>query len=196
MRCQACGADLPDEAAFCIECGTPTERPGVTGATVVLPKTSDPNVITCAACGAYNPPYAVFCVRCGQRLGDPAAMPTRSSPPIIDLEPTRDLAAPPAPAQPWAQPATDAIAAVIFLVGLALLFFTRQFWPGILVVVGLTSFVSEALRGRYFNGLNSIIWLFGLALLFTIPRIFLPGILVLIALTVAVDWLRRRFETR
>lgn len=71
----------------------------------------------------------------------------------------------------------------IFLVGLGLLFLLKlPFFPAILVVIGLSLFVSEAARGNVVVGLRNTIWLFGLAVLFTIPRLWMPGIFVLIGL--------------
>lgn len=189
MHCSSCGADLPADARFCIECGADVAVAS-TGPTVQLPRAAD--ALACRACGAANPVFAVFCVRCGQRIG--AAAPAVGP----DLGAPRGLArsAPPGAhsyrghrrkRRSW-EGATGAL----FLLGLAALFLLKlPFWPGILVIVGITSFASESLRGRYYNGLSSVLWLFGIAFLIMVPRLWWPGILVIIGLNILLDVARR-----
>ena len=50
MICSACAHDNPENAKFCLECGTPVER-------------------ACPSCGTRLPPAAKFCVECGTPLG-------------------------------------------------------------------------------------------------------------------------------
>lgn len=191
MQCKSCGADLPDDARFCIECGAHLRPAASTGETVALPRLTEIAEI-CPACGAANPSEAIFCVRCGQRMSEasPASAPGPGTP-------QRLARSAPAPAPPIARRrgrggGHGAITGAIMLIGLgALLLLKLPFWPGILIVVGLASFLGEAMRGRYINALSSVLWLFGLAFLFMVPRLWWPGILVLVGLSVLLGLLRQ-----
>jgi len=44
----------------------------------------------------------------------------------------------------------------IFLIGLGVLFFTNWFWPGILLVIGLSSGVELIFRGKTREGIGTI----------------------------------------
>jgi class 3 adenylate cyclase len=56
--CPSCGKDIPGEARFCPQCGTP-------------------QALSCTACGHLNPAGSRFCAQCGAKLGDAAvAAPT------------------------------------------------------------------------------------------------------------------------
>lgn len=55
-KCAKCGAQLPESAKFCLNCG---EK--------VPPKASDAPV-ACPKCGAHLPPGAKFCLECGTPL--------------------------------------------------------------------------------------------------------------------------------
>ena len=186
MRCQSCGADLPEDARFCIECGsTVTRTEASTGSTVVLPQTFQKPGVICRGCGATNPDFAIFCVQCGRRIASPGAD-------YIDVVRTddSDTALPNLPQT--GKRILGGSSVIILLIGLALLFMLRlPIWPMILVVVGISTFVNEATRGRFYNGLSSVLWLFGLAMLFTIPRLFFPGLLILIALSIVLGFARR-----
>lgn len=190
MHCQSCGAELPADARFCIECGADVGVAASTGATMQLPRASG-SAVACPACGAANPDFAVFCVRCGHRLSAPAPAPALGVP--------RSLArTAQAPSQVYRRRRHrhgrrwEGATGALFLIGLGALFLLKlPFWPGILILAGLVAFVGESLRGRYFSGLSSILWLFGLAFLFSVPRLWWPGILVLIGLSVLLDMARR-----
>jgi ribosomal protein L40E len=196
MQCHSCGADLPEDARFCIECGADVSRQASTGATVALPRVTEQPQLACNACGAANPSFAVFCVRCGRRIGEPytaPAPPMRRDP---DLGQPRDMSySPPPPpftAPRSKSPGAESAGFIIFLVGLAALFFTRMpIWPNILVVIGISSFISEIIRGRAYQAFSGVLWLFGLAFLFTVPRLFFPGILVLVALSIMLGFARK-----
>ena len=62
MRCIQCGADNPENARFCGQCGVTLEalRPGV--------ETGEPEQIACAVCGERNSPAAMVCRACGLQL--------------------------------------------------------------------------------------------------------------------------------
>jgi Double zinc ribbon len=188
MHCQSCGADVPADARFCIECGATTAN---TGATVQLPR-SAAAAIACRSCGSANPDYAAFCVRCGQPLAEPAPVAaglggpqslTRSAPPS---------ARGPRRAHRRQRHGHEALPGVLFLFGLAAFFLLKlPFWPGILILVGLVAFTGEAMRGRYYKALSSVIWLFGITFLLIVPRLWWPGMLVLVGLNVLLDVARR-----
>lgn len=186
MHCQSCGAELPDDARFCIECGADVVA-AATGPTRQLPRLSA-EAVACRSCGAPNPDFAVFCVRCGQPMAQPAPVPQLATPQSL-ASPTRPRARRRARRRGGAW---EGASGALFLIGLAALFLLKlPFWPGILIVIGLTAFISEAGRGRYYNGLSSVIWLFGLAFLFMVPRLWWPGMLVIVGLNILLDVLRR-----
>ncbi|HMQ34923.1 MAG TPA: zinc-ribbon domain-containing protein [Chloroflexaceae bacterium] len=190
MHCQSCGADLPDDARFCIECGADVgAAPASTGPTVHLPRNPEA-AVACRACGATNPDFAAFCVRCGQPIGAPA--PASAGP--MGPQSLARRAAPPQrayrgrhrPARGW-----EGISGALFLIGLGALFLLKlPFWPGILVVIGIVAFTAEALRGRPLEGMGTVIWMFGLAVMFTVPRLWWPGILVLVGLSVLLEMIK------
>ncbi|MBX0330582.1 zinc ribbon domain-containing protein [Oscillochloris sp. ZM17-4] len=193
MRCPSCDAELPNDARFCIECGLTLDS-ATTGPTVHL-RPEDQAPVTCAACGASNPGHAIFCVRCGRRMGDPAPQPAPPRPAIsgdvIQGAPTmptfqRARRAAPGRSRDW-----EAASVAVFLIGIALLFFSKLFWPGILIVIGLSNFVRVAGRGQIGVGLRNTFWLFGLAFLFMMPRLFFPGILVLVGLSALLEAIMR-----
>jgi ribosomal protein L40E len=139
-RCAKCDAKIPEGGQFCIECGAPAGQ-AATGATERLPDHQGGPM--CASCGARNPPIANFCVRCGRALAaSPTAEPPGSSlPAALDPAPLADVpTAPPTRAQQSFDPARwGGIAGGLFLLGLALIAWRNWWWPGILVLVGLTA---------------------------------------------------------
>ncbi|MFQ5472517.1 MAG: protein kinase, partial [Dehalococcoidia bacterium] len=62
MRCPSCDRDNPQEAAFCMSCGSKIES-------------------ACPKCGKALPPDAAFCIACGQAIGDPGASRPRTPTP-------------------------------------------------------------------------------------------------------------------
>ncbi|RRR65564.1 MAG: zinc-ribbon domain-containing protein [Candidatus Viridilinea halotolerans] len=198
MQCSSCGTQLPEDAHFCIECGADVSRQVNTGATVALSKEAKHSQVACNACGAANPSFAIFCVRCGQRVG---AMPVAPPPtPVrhdLDVGEERRLSYSPPP-PPRAAPRQsksgwEPAALAIFFVGFALLLLLPiKIFPGILALIGVSTFVSEALRGRAHQAVQSVIWLFGLTVLFTVPRLFFPGIIILVGLSMLWSFLHRQ----
>ena len=53
MKCQSCGAELPNDAKFCFQCGA-----------------KQPEKMFCINCGAELPKEAKFCFQCGAKVGD------------------------------------------------------------------------------------------------------------------------------
>ncbi len=186
MKCPSCGADLPAEAQFCIECGTNLGSVANTGATVYLPRAAK-TAVPCRACGTANADFAVFCVYCGRRLDDPVP---QSAPPPLQYPTLPRLRLAPSRQQ---QHNPKSVIGALFLIGIGGLFLLKlPFWPGILFLVGATLFISESLRGRSFNGLNSLLWLCGLGLLIALPNLWCSNVLLLIGLSVLFDIVRRR----
>lgn len=69
MNCSKCNALIPDDAAFCPECGAPVESPAV----------EEPvSRSFCPNCGAELQGDAAFCGNCGERLTSPAAPKTKT----------------------------------------------------------------------------------------------------------------------
>ena len=66
--CSSCGAENPDQARFCISCGTQ-----------LLP--------SCPSCGAENPAGAKFCMECGSDLASGASPPAPASTPPAEAPP-------------------------------------------------------------------------------------------------------------
>lgn len=77
--CKKCGAKLPANAKFCLECGERVTHEG----TVICPNCKEPTPkgkfclhcgyrlsVTCPKCGANLVPGAKFCPECGERLGN------------------------------------------------------------------------------------------------------------------------------
>ena len=58
ITCPSCNASLPDDAKFCLQCGTP-----VPVAPLEPPKAEKPT--NCIKCGAALPEDAKFCLQCG-----------------------------------------------------------------------------------------------------------------------------------
>ncbi len=200
MNCPSCGVALPADARFCIECGFELPRPASTGATMALPRVAA-GAVACPACGAGSPEGADYCVRCGRRLADqvPATLPTPPAPPVLarpqlrQPRPTPQFA-PVAPSRArW--PRLKHLSSAVLIIGIGLILLLKiPFWPTILIVCGLSSFLSAAGRGRMGGGLRSAIWLFGLTFLFSVPRLFVPGMIALVGLSIILNLGRWRMR--
>ena len=60
MRCQFCGKEIPDDSAFCPECGNVQNREQE-------PDQSGEMQLFCENCGARIQPGDTFCTVCGRR---------------------------------------------------------------------------------------------------------------------------------
>ncbi|HEX6287983.1 MAG TPA: zinc ribbon domain-containing protein [Herpetosiphonaceae bacterium] len=154
--------------------------------------------MNCPKCNRTNPEDARYCIYCSAQLVPPA-------PDVQDVAPATGpttrlggeqipVYTVPAPA-PLPAPAPQAAAAsypgrwahnkeiggAVFLIGLGILFLTGRFWPGILVLIGLTAFINEGMRGHSRNALQGLVFFLGLAVLFSTGW-FWPGILILLGL--------------
>jgi hypothetical protein len=198
-RCANCDAEIPEGGQFCIECGAPAQ-PAATGATERLP--DHQGGPRCAHCGTHNPPIASFCVRCGRALGaTPTAEPPRDPlPPVLEPAPIAQApAAAAARVQRAGQRTSESarwggISGGLFLLGLALIAWRNWWWPGILVLVGVTALISGLAAGRdssqRWGGVQGGLFLLGLALIAWLNW-WWPGMLVLIGLMAIVTAVAR-----
>ena len=64
----------------------------------------------------------------------------------------------------------SALSGGIFLIGLGILFMTDWFWPGILLVIGLSSGAEVIFRGKTWEGISTIATLSAIAIVVTIVQ--------------------------
>jgi len=209
MNCPKCATPLPDDAQFCIECGAAVER-AATGPTQRMEAPG--RGPRCPTCATLNPAEAIFCVRCGRTLGEqplaaaPSDIPQATQRPMAPLQSPapprrRVLPAPQVPvfagvgrsSRRTSDRRLDHVAGAIFLFGLALLIFTHWLWPGILVLIGLTSALNALGRGRSADAFQALVWSVGLGILFATGRIW-PGIVVLMVISALFGGCGRRWR--
>lgn len=187
----------------------PVEAAGTTGPTERI--VDRPH---CPACDTINPQGAVFCVNCGRSLAGegsdvtrpegvpeprpaPPVRPAQPPPPPVRPAPSATPSHFPDAHRPKAKPARRARSLAwggasggIFLIGLAILFLTNTFWPGILVLLGITGFLSSAAGGRPWAGVSTAVFFIGLAIIAATDT-WWPGILVLLGISFIIGALRR-----
>ena len=97
IRCEKCGAEIPNNVLFCSTCGTP-----------VPPKETVPNTVRCLSCGKINSKDVSFCTNCGTPLSAaPITEPTYAPTPAPSYRPNPTPA--PAPVYtPAPQPVAEA----------------------------------------------------------------------------------------
>ncbi|HEY0607245.1 MAG TPA: zinc ribbon domain-containing protein [Herpetosiphonaceae bacterium] len=152
--------------------------------------------MTCPTCNRSNPEDARFCIYCSTQLTprvtevqeaqSPAVGPTtrlpESSAPIYTMPASVPNPAPAIPHVPGhisrGLRHGNEVAGAFFLIGLGVLFLTGTLFPGILVLLGVTAFISQNGREHQNKGLAALIFFTGLAVLFWTNSIF-PGILIL-----------------
>jgi predicted nucleic acid-binding Zn ribbon protein len=176
LHCSRCDAEIPQDARFCPECGQPAGQ-AATGATQrIATATSGP---TCGVCGTPNPPGARFCVLCGQSLAGPAPAGGTALAPVGLPQPDALEPLPEPPREP--NQLLMAGSGGLFLIGLGVLAVFNWWWPGILVLVGLTALVGSAGAGQPRAGLFGALWMLGLAAL-ALTGWWWPGILFLVGI--------------
>ena len=200
MRCETCAAELPADGKFCIECGAPVSQ-AATGATERLPDyAGGPQ---CAACGTRNPPGADFCVTCGRSLGARlvADAPANPLPPAPAPAPLSSVPSALIEDAPAARPRRagfsvewGGIMGGIWLIGIAVLAVTGWWWPGIMVLVGISALVGGLQSGgsweQRWGGLQGAIWTFGIVVL-AVTGWWWPGIMVLVGLSAILGAISR-----
>lgn len=60
--CQVCGAQLLPDSKFCVQCGSPVQKPEEN------PAAASADLHKCPNCGAPYDEFAKFCVQCGTKL--------------------------------------------------------------------------------------------------------------------------------
>jgi len=161
--------------------------PGRPGMRRGMPQ-QQPAPTRCMACNALSPHDARFCVRCGRSF---AGEPVR---PIRAASAPKPHVPPVAPAAPRRQPAHlrrhpmfwRSIGTAIFFLGLVFLAVTNLWWPGILVLLGMSSLVSSAGAGRRREAVSSAVFFLGMAFL-AVTNLWWPGILVLLGIVTLLN---------
>jgi hypothetical protein len=83
------------------------------------------------------------------------------------------------------------VSAGIMLVGIGVIFLAGiDIFPWILALIGLASLPGSVAKDGLWAGLQSAVWLIGLAVLFAIDKIW-PGILILIGLSILAGAIKR-----
>jgi hypothetical protein len=192
LHCAKCDAEIPEGGNFCVECGAPAPQAAI-GATERLPEpAAGPS---CPACGTRNPPGAAFCVRCGSALAGTAF----AEPPPQSLPPMpAPLAAAPAVAAPRARRGFSVewggVVGGIWLIGIALLAVTGWWWPGIMVLIGLSSLITGLASAEdtveRLAGLQGAVWTLGIAVV-AIFNWWWPGMLILVGLSAILGAIER-----
>lgn len=83
MTCQSCGAQVPVDEEFCLECGTKIGGLGTASSQSASSGTTTgptPAATTCPSCQAHVPAGEEFCLECGSKVGAPTAPPPAASP--------------------------------------------------------------------------------------------------------------------
>lgn len=166
--CPDCRTDLIESAHFCHQCGRAIHPPA-TGVTRPLPQyVSD---MICPSCNAANPADARFCIQCGAQL--PAVM-------VIEAQPRE-----PQTFFGIAEPELWTLSS-IGAVGLGVLLVVWFRLPPLMLLVPLAIAQALFLIGRrlYFAAVRNAFWIVGLLVLWRTPRLFVPGLIVLVVLTV------------
>jgi hypothetical protein len=129
----------------------------------------------CSTCDTENVADARFCDTCGTPLTPQAVTgPTR----LLDEEQTKITPSnTPVHARSWSGPQLAPLIGAVWLIGLGILFLTKTFWPGILVLIGITSFLQYAGRGNTQQGARVALFFVGLTALF-LTKFTFPGILI------------------
>lgn len=85
------------------------------------------------------------------------------------------------------QDTLDGMSGGIFLIGIGVLFLVEEvdFWPWILLVIGLASVPGSIAHEGFWAGLQGLVWMGGLAILFY-TEAFWPGILIVIGVSTMV----------
>jgi Double zinc ribbon len=170
VQCPNCAEVLPPSAMFCINCGQQVQRPA-TGVTVTLAAADNAR---CPHCDTALP-TALVPTQPAQRA--PTA-PVITAPPQPTLRDRWEIDA-------------DKLSGAVFMLGLVILFFTGAWWPGIMIVIGISSLLATLPKARYSEAAQTAVWTIGITVL-AITGAWWPGILLLIALSGVAEAIRRR----
>ncbi len=87
----------------------------------------------------------------------------------------------------------DTISGGVFLIGLGVLFLLDWFWPGILILVGVSSFINQWAKGNLTGGLTSLAIFGGIVLFLEVGitgSVILPAFLIFVGLLSLIKALR------
>ncbi len=156
--------------------------------------------MNCPNCARTNPGDARFCIYCAASFQSPVV--TSETTPAIGPTTRLDSAVVPSYTLPSAAPVTapqmnvqpmapvrrfnkESIGAV-WLIGLGILFLTRNLFPGILVLIGITAYLNAHADGHNTRGLQPLLFFVGLAVIFSIG-FSIPLLLLWLGLTVLIN---------
>jgi len=151
----------------------------------------------CPNCGRSIPADSKLCLYCGARVAETALEDRPSTGSTVRLEPDEQLAGPVASARAYTTPAAASSGpsfatrqavpiGAIWLIGIAVLAITNWWWPGILVLIGLTSFVSMMNRGPINYAISPLVFFLGMAVIAWLNW-WWPGMLILIGVMMLLN---------
>ncbi len=82
---------------------------------------------------------------------------------------------------------TDQIAGGVFVIGLAVLFMTGYWWPGIMFVIGASSLARGMAEGREWYSVQGALWTIGIGLVFAVG-FNLPLLLIIVGLSMLLGY--------
>jgi hypothetical protein len=88
----------------------------------------------------------------------------------------------------WHPNRADQVSGGVFLIGLAILFLTGNWWPGILFVIGTAAIAKNLAQGNDWGGASGGLWLIIVALLFTFG-FSLPSLLIFIGMSMLLKYI-------
>ena len=98
----------------------------------------------------------------------------------------------------WNEQRANAVTGGVWLIGLGILFATHFWWPGILLLAGVTALVQGSVRGLGVRGIHGGLWLILIALWalsrFSLAVLFVSlGIYVVVAALIRPDEFRKPY---
>ncbi|MBN2471766.1 MAG: hypothetical protein JXN59_13680 [Anaerolineae bacterium] len=81
----------------------------------------------------------------------------------------------------------DQIAGGVFMIGMAFLFFTGYWWPGILFVSAASSLARGIAEGRAWYSVQGAVWMIGIGLVFAVG-FSLPLLLIVVGLSTLLGY--------
>ncbi len=81
----------------------------------------------------------------------------------------------------------DQVSGGVFMIGLAVMFLTGYWWPGILFVIGASTLARGMAEGRAWYSVQGALWMIGLGVVFALG-FSLPLLLVLIGLSMLLGY--------
>lgn len=81
----------------------------------------------------------------------------------------------------------DQVAGGVFMIGMAILFFSGYWWPGILFVSGASSLARGMAEGRAWYSVQGAVWMIGIGLVFAVG-FSLPPLLIVVGLSTLLGY--------